>query len=97
VETLGAGVFCSFHQTIPGDIQVVVPVGHIWRRTDSHQTRDLNLKMRFNGGYKISPPITTSRLMRVHVQHSNGRWCPADHALSTECDGVVDGWPSTHA
>jgi hypothetical protein len=29
VETLGAGVFCSFHQTIPGDIQVVVPVGHI--------------------------------------------------------------------
>jgi hypothetical protein len=28
-ETLGAGVFCSFHQTIPGGLQVVVPVGHI--------------------------------------------------------------------
>jgi hypothetical protein len=27
-ETLGAGVFCSFHQTLPGG-QVVVPVGHI--------------------------------------------------------------------
>jgi hypothetical protein len=29
VETLGAGVFCSFHQTVPGSLQVVVPVGHI--------------------------------------------------------------------
>jgi hypothetical protein len=29
VETLGAGVFCSFHQTVPGGLQVVVPVGHI--------------------------------------------------------------------
>jgi hypothetical protein len=28
-ETLGAGVFCSFHQTVPGGLQVVVPVGHI--------------------------------------------------------------------
>jgi hypothetical protein len=28
-ETLGAGVFCSFHQTVPGSLQVVVPVGHI--------------------------------------------------------------------
>jgi hypothetical protein len=28
-ETLEAGVFCSFHQTIPGGLQVVVPVGHI--------------------------------------------------------------------
>jgi hypothetical protein len=26
---LGAGVFCSFHQTVPGSLQVVVPVGHI--------------------------------------------------------------------
>jgi hypothetical protein len=29
VETLGAGVFCSFHQVVPGGIQVIVPVGHI--------------------------------------------------------------------
>jgi hypothetical protein len=29
VETLGAGMFCSFHQTVPGGLQVVVPVGHI--------------------------------------------------------------------
>jgi hypothetical protein len=29
METLGAGVFCSFHQAIPGGLQVVVPVGHI--------------------------------------------------------------------
>jgi hypothetical protein len=28
-ETLGAGVFCSFHQTIPGSLQIVVPVRHI--------------------------------------------------------------------
>jgi hypothetical protein len=28
-ETLGAGVFYSFHQTVPGGLQVVVPVGHI--------------------------------------------------------------------
>jgi hypothetical protein len=28
-ETLGAGMFCSFHQIIPGNLQVVVPVGHI--------------------------------------------------------------------
>jgi hypothetical protein len=28
-ETLGAGVFCSFHQAVPRGIQVVVPVGHI--------------------------------------------------------------------
>jgi hypothetical protein len=28
-ETLGAGVFYSFHQTVPGSLQVVVPVGHI--------------------------------------------------------------------
>jgi hypothetical protein len=28
-ETLGAGMFCSFHQTVPGSLQVVVPVGHI--------------------------------------------------------------------
>jgi hypothetical protein len=26
-ETLGAGVFCSFHQIVPGGLQVVVPVG----------------------------------------------------------------------
>jgi hypothetical protein len=28
-ETLGAGVFCSFHKTVPGGLQVVVPVEHI--------------------------------------------------------------------
>jgi hypothetical protein len=28
-ETLGAGVFCSFHQTVQGGLQVIVPVGHI--------------------------------------------------------------------
>jgi hypothetical protein len=28
-ETLGAGVFCSFHQTVPGGLQGVVHVGHI--------------------------------------------------------------------
>jgi hypothetical protein len=28
-ETLGVGVFCSFHQAVPGGLQVVVPVGHI--------------------------------------------------------------------
>jgi hypothetical protein len=28
-ETLGAGMFYSFHQTIPGSLRVVVPVGHI--------------------------------------------------------------------
>jgi hypothetical protein len=28
-ETLGADVFYSFHQTVPGSLQVVVPVGHI--------------------------------------------------------------------
>jgi hypothetical protein len=28
-ETLGAGVFCSFHQTIPGSLQVVVPVKRV--------------------------------------------------------------------
>jgi hypothetical protein len=28
-ETLGAGMFCSFHQIAPGGLQVVVPVGHI--------------------------------------------------------------------
>jgi hypothetical protein len=28
-ETLGAGVFCSFHQTVPGGLQIVVLVGHI--------------------------------------------------------------------
>jgi hypothetical protein len=51
-ETLGAGMLCSFHQTVSGGLQVVVPVGHIRRRRrkDSHQTRDLNLNMRFNGG-----------------------------------------------
>jgi hypothetical protein len=27
-ETLAAGMFCSFHQTVPGSLQVVVPVGH---------------------------------------------------------------------
>jgi hypothetical protein len=32
VETLGAGMFCSFHQAIPSGLQVVVPIGHIWRR-----------------------------------------------------------------
>jgi hypothetical protein len=26
---LGAGVFCSFHQTVQGGLQVIVPVGHI--------------------------------------------------------------------
>jgi hypothetical protein len=26
---LGGGVFCSFHQAVPGSLQVVVPVGHI--------------------------------------------------------------------
>jgi hypothetical protein len=26
---LGAGVFCSFHQAVPGGLQVVVPVEHI--------------------------------------------------------------------
>jgi hypothetical protein len=29
VETLGTGVFCSFHQAVPGDLQVGVPIGHI--------------------------------------------------------------------
>jgi hypothetical protein len=29
VETLGAGMFCSFHQAIPSGLQVVVPIGHI--------------------------------------------------------------------
>jgi hypothetical protein len=29
VETLGAGVFYSFHQTVPGVLQVVIPVRHI--------------------------------------------------------------------
>jgi hypothetical protein len=28
-ETLGVGVFCSFHQTVPSGLQVVVPVEHI--------------------------------------------------------------------
>jgi hypothetical protein len=28
-ETLGAGMFWIFHQTVPGSLQVVVPVGHI--------------------------------------------------------------------
>jgi hypothetical protein len=28
-ETLGASVFCSFHQAIPGNLQVVVPVRRI--------------------------------------------------------------------
>jgi hypothetical protein len=28
-ETLGAGMFCSFHQTVLGSLQVVVPVRHI--------------------------------------------------------------------
>jgi hypothetical protein len=28
-KTLGAGVVCSFHQTVPGSLQVAVPVGHI--------------------------------------------------------------------
>jgi hypothetical protein len=28
-KTLGAGVLCSFHQTVPGGLQVVVPVRHI--------------------------------------------------------------------
>jgi hypothetical protein len=51
VEVLGAGVFCSFHQTIPSSFQVVVPVRHVWRRrTNYHQTRDLNLNMRFKWG-----------------------------------------------
>jgi hypothetical protein len=26
---LGAGMFWIFHQTVPGSLQVVVPVGHI--------------------------------------------------------------------
>jgi hypothetical protein len=29
VETLRAGMFCSFHQTILGGLQFVVPVGQI--------------------------------------------------------------------
>jgi hypothetical protein len=29
METLGASMFCSFHQAVPGGLQVVVPVGHI--------------------------------------------------------------------
>jgi hypothetical protein len=28
-ETLGAGVFCSFHQTVPGSLQVVISIGHV--------------------------------------------------------------------
>jgi hypothetical protein len=28
-KDLGAGVFCSFHQTVLGSLQVVVPVEHI--------------------------------------------------------------------
>jgi hypothetical protein len=28
-ETLGRGVFCSFHQTVLGGLQVVGPVGHV--------------------------------------------------------------------
>jgi hypothetical protein len=29
VETLRAGMFCSFHQAVPGGLQVVIPVRHI--------------------------------------------------------------------
>jgi hypothetical protein len=29
METLGAGMFYSFHQAVPGGLQVVVPVRHI--------------------------------------------------------------------
>jgi hypothetical protein len=29
METLGTGMFCSFHQAVPGVLQVFVPVGHI--------------------------------------------------------------------
>jgi hypothetical protein len=29
METLGTGMFCNFHQAVPGGLQVVVPVGHI--------------------------------------------------------------------
>jgi hypothetical protein len=28
-EILGAGMFCSFHQTVPGSLRVVVHVEHI--------------------------------------------------------------------
>jgi hypothetical protein len=29
IETSGIGVFCSFHQAVPGGLPVIVPVGHI--------------------------------------------------------------------
>jgi hypothetical protein len=28
-ETLGAGMFCIFHQTVPSSLQVAVPVGYV--------------------------------------------------------------------
>jgi hypothetical protein len=28
-ETLGVGVFCSFHQAVSGGLQVVVSIGHV--------------------------------------------------------------------
>jgi hypothetical protein len=91
-------MFCSFNQAIPGGLQVVVPVWHIWRRrTEYHQARGLNLNMRVKWGcrsYRIPAPPNSCG---VRVRHCDGRWCPADHIPDAECDGAADGWSSVHA
>jgi hypothetical protein len=32
VEASGIALICSFHQTVPGGLQVVVPIRNIWKR-----------------------------------------------------------------
>jgi hypothetical protein len=57
----------------------------------------MNLNMRFKWGWRshrLSPPPSSCG---VRVRHCNGRWCPTDHVLDAECDGVADGWSSARA
>jgi hypothetical protein len=64
-RSFGVAVICSFHQAVPGGLQVVVPIRNIWRRgTDSRWTWDLKLKRENQIRIRILPPNNASKLMR---------------------------------
>jgi hypothetical protein len=65
VEASEIAMTCSFHQAIPGSLQVVVPVRNIWRKeTDSRWMWDLKLKHENQIRMRILPPTNTSKPMR---------------------------------
>jgi hypothetical protein len=65
VEASGIAMTCSFHQAVPGSLQVVIPVRNIWRkRKDSCWKWDLKLKHENQIRMKILPPTNSSKLMR---------------------------------